>query len=228
MQVCNNGNPQPCGARRRLWAVGLAGLVLLTQAACSTSGRVAGERGARSAVYGHAGLTREQVREADQQFERGLAALRERRHDEARDIFQLLSEAYPALSGPVTNLGILNAQGRDAGRALQDFTRAVEANPRNAVAFNWLGVLHREQGAYGLAEQAYKKAIALDADYAAAYRNLGLLYDLYLKRPEAAIAQYQHYLERTQGDDLIVRVWIKELEAQGVSTASLPVMGVMP
>lgn len=221
MQACNNGNT-------RLWAGVLMAALMLTQAACSTPGRSTSGTATRTAAQAPHGLTREQVREADQQFERGLTALREQRRDEAREIFQQLSESYPALSGPVTNLGILKAQGREAGQALQDFTRAVEANPRNAVAFNWLGVLYREQGAYPRAEEAYKRAIALDPDYAAAYRNLGLLYDLYLKRPEAAIAQYQEYLARTVGDDLIVRVWIKELEALGVSTASLPTTGGMP
>jgi len=156
-----------------------------------------------------------------------LPPLRERRDDEARLIFQALSEAYPELSGPLTNLGILNAQGRDAAQALRDFTRAVEANPRNAVAFNWLGVLHREQGAYGRAEAAYQKAIALDAGYAPAYRNLGVLYDIYLQRPQAAIEQYRQYLTLTQSEDLIVLVWIKELEAQGIATA-LPIAGAVP
>lgn len=221
MQACNN----PLRTVRAVTA-SLVCLMALTQAACTTSGGVS-DRPVVPRVQGQAALSRAQVRDADAQFEQGLTALRERRDDEARLIFQALSEAYPELSGPLTNLGILNAQGRDAAQALRDFTRAVEANPRNAVAFNWLGVLHREQGAYGRAEAAYQKAIALDAGYAPAYRNLGVLYDIYLQRPQAAIEQYRQYLTLTQSEDLIVLVWIKELEAQGIATA-LPIAGAVP
>jgi tetratricopeptide (TPR) repeat protein len=213
MQICNE---HIRSSRLRPVLIVLGALVLLTQAACSTTGR------GPSAVsrQSDTGLSRQQTREADAQFERALAALQARQHDEAREIFLALAAAHPDLSGPLTNLGILTAQGRDAAQALQHFTRAVEANPRNAVAFNWLGILYREQGDYGRAEQSYLRAIALDDRYAVAHRNLGVLYDAYLRRPELAIAQYQRYLTLTNSEELIVQVWIKELQAENITAAA--------
>ena len=137
--------------------------------------------------------------------------------DEARALLRSLADAYPTLSGPLTNLGILEARGNQQQIALQHFREAVRTNPENAVAHNWLGILYREQGDYARAEEAYRSAIALRPDYAIAYRNLGVLYDVYLERPEAALAAYRAYLERSPEDDLIVRVWVRELEARGIS-----------
>ncbi|MCK5770997.1 tetratricopeptide repeat protein [Algiphilus sp.] len=154
---------------------------------------------------------------ADRYFQEALALMRDGRRDEARGLLRSLADAYPTLSGPLTNLGILEARGNQQQVALQHFREAVRTNPENAVAHNWLGILYREQGDYARAEEAYRRAIALHPDYAIAYRNLGVLYDVYLERPEAALAAYRAYLERGSEDDLIVRVWVRELEARGIS-----------
>ena len=58
-----------------------------------------------------------------------------------------------------------------------------------APVWNGLGVLHRQQGQFSEAEQAYLQAIELDPGYALAYYNLAVLYDLYMQRPELALAE---------------------------------------
>src|SRR5690606_17649178 len=95
--------------------------------------------------------------DADARFKAALELMNAQQFDEAAAAFRALAEDFPALSGALTNLGILHAQARDRDAALQSFSRAVEANPDNAVALNWLGVLYRESGDHLRAEQAYRR-----------------------------------------------------------------------
>ena len=152
--------------------------------------------------------------DADARFKAALELIAE-----AEAAFSALARDFPALSGALTNLGILHAQARDRDAALQSFSRAVEANPDNAVALNWLGVLYRESGDHARAEQAYRRALAAQPQYAPAQLNLGILYDLYLQRPHDAVAAYRSYRE-AGGEDLIVEAWIREIEGRhGTRTA---------
>lgn len=157
--------------------------------------------------------------DADRRFKAALALMQDQQAQEAQQAFQALAQEFPALSGPLTNLGILYAQARDRDGALRSFARAVEANPGNAVALNWLGVLYRESGDYARAEQAYRRSLAARHDYAPAQLNLGILYDVYLRRPQDALVAYRSY-RTAGGQDLIVEAWIRELETRhGVQTA---------
>lgn len=125
-----------------------------------------------------------------------------------------------ARSAAPSGLGILYAQSRQRDAALASFSRAVEANPDNAVAANWLGVLYRESGDYARAERAYRHALSVRPDYPAAQLNLGILYDVYLRRPHDAVAAYRSY-RALGGGDLIVEAWIRDLEARhGTQTAA--------
>lgn len=157
--------------------------------------------------------------DADRRFKAALALMQDQQPQEAQQAFEALAQDFPALSGALTNLGILYVQANVRDAALQSFAHAVEANPGNAVALNWLGVLHRESGDYARAEQAYRRALTARPDYAAAQLNLGILYDVYLRRPQDAVAAYRSY-RTAGGPDLIVEAWIRELEArQGIQTA---------
>lgn len=158
--------------------------------------------------------------DADARFETALAMMKNQQPDEARAAFEALARDFPELSGALTNLGILYAQSRQRDAALASFSRAVEANRDNAVAANWLGVLYRESGDYLRAERAYRHALSVRPDYPAAQLNLGILYDVYLRRPHDAVAAYRSY-RSFDGSDLIVEVWIRELESRyGTQTAA--------
>lgn len=159
--------------------------------------------------------------DADRRFKAALALMQDQQAPEAQQAFQALAQDFPTLSGALTNLGILYAQARDRDAALRSFARAVEANPGNAVALNWLGVLYRESGDYARAEQSYRRSLAARRDYAPAQLNLGILYDVYLRRPQEAVAAYRGY-RAAGGQDLIVEAWIREIEARhGIQTAHI-------
>ena len=159
--------------------------------------------------------------DADLRFKAALKLMKERQSDEASAAFLALSRDFPAFSGPLTDLGILQAQGRQREQALASLSKAASANPRNAVAQNWLGILYRESGDYVRAEHAYLQALAARPDYAPAHFNLAILYDLALRRPQDALVQYREYQKYAGDGNAMVAVWIKQLEATtGTNLAS--------
>lgn len=159
--------------------------------------------------------------EADERFKAALQLMKDGQRPAAQAAFIALSREYPDLSGPLTDLGILYAQGQQRALAIASLSRAVAANPRNAVAHNWLGTLYREAGDYAAAERAFRQALSVRPDYAEAHLNLGVLYDLSMRRPRDALTQYREYQRYAGTDRLIVSAWIKELEATtGTETAS--------
>jgi Flp pilus assembly protein TadD len=150
--------------------------------------------------------------DANQRFNAALKLMKDHQPAEAQAAFLALAQDFPAMSGALTNLGILYAQGRQRDQAVASMAKAVSANPKNAVALNWLGTLYRESGDFVRAEQAYRSALSVRPDYAAAHLNLGLLYELSLRRPRDALAKYRDYQRHAGGENLIVTSWIKELE----------------
>lgn len=151
-----------------------------------------------------------------QRFTEALQLMRDGQRNEAQAALLALSNDFPQFSGPLTDLGILYAQSKQRELAIASFKKAVVANPRNAVAYNWLGVLYRETGNFAAAEQAYKQAIAAKPDAPAAYLNLAILYDISLHRSQDALVNYRNYQKYANGQDSpMVAVWIKELELRG-------------
>lgn len=147
------------------------------------------------------------------QFEESLALLKSKKFKEARVGFESLAKQHPEFSGPLTNLAILDAKANTREAAITNFNRAINANPRNAIAYNWLGILYREAKNYPRAEQSYLQSLEINAENPAVVLNLAILYDLYLKRPSDALARYQEYQRMTNSRELKVTAWIKALEA---------------
>lgn len=164
------------------------------------------------------------AKDANTQFEEALAALKAKNFTEARTGFALLAKEHPEFSGPLTNLGILDAKANARTAAIGNFSRAVQANPRNAIAYNWLGILYRESRDYRGAEQAYLKSLELNPDNAAVVLNLGILYDVYLNHPADALIRYRDYQRLTGNRELKVTAWIKALEI--ITTATPPAPAV--
>ena len=160
------------------------------------------------------------VKDANTQFEEALAALKAKKYSEARTGFALLAKEHPEFSGPLTNLGILETKANTRAAAISNFSRAVQVNPRNAIAYNWLGILYREGRDYVRAEQAYLKSLELNPDNAAVVLNLGILYDVYLNHPVDALVRYREYQRLTGNRELKVTAWIKALEV--ITTATPP------
>jgi len=168
--------------------------------------------------------------DAAQRFQNALKLMKDHQPQEAREAFAGLAQDFPQYSGPLNDLGVLQAQGKQRDQAIASFAKAIAANGNNAFAYGWLGILYRESGDYAHAEQAYRKAIELKPDDAAAHLNLGILCDIYLKHPAEALAQYREYQRIAGSNNLMVAVWIKQLEVkmQPTNVASASASGAMP
>lgn len=168
--------------------------------------------------------------DAEARFQAALKLMKDRKAQEARDAFASLAQDFPQYSGPLNDLGVLQAQGKQRDQAIASFAKAAAADEHNAFAWNWLGVLYRESGDYARAEQAYQKAIAVKPDDAAAHLNLGILCDVYLGRPAEALAQYREYQRIAGTGNLMVGVWIRQIEARlkPTSLAASSTVGAMP
>lgn len=129
---------------------------------------------------------------------------------EAELDFKQMTLAYPTLSAPYVNLGILYRRGGQLEQSEQALKTAVEHNGNSAIAWNELGATQRLRGEFPAAAASYERAIAADASYAPAYRNLGVVSDLYLGDPERALTALERYKELT-GEDRPVTSWIAEL-----------------
>ncbi|MBV8063858.1 MAG: tetratricopeptide repeat protein [Nevskia sp.] len=151
--------------------------------------------------------------DAEQRFQQALQLMKGKKPQEARDAFAKLAQDFPQYAGPLNDLGVLQAQGKQRDQAIASFARAASVNAQDDFAWGWLGILYRENGDYGRSEQAYQKAIALKSGNPITHLNLGILYDAYLRRPQDALAQYREY-QRIAGKDSkpIVAAWINELQ----------------
>jgi tetratricopeptide (TPR) repeat protein len=151
---------------------------------------------------------------AVQQFDKAVTLLGAGDLDLAVREFKSLSAAYPEYSGPLVNLGIAQVKVGHLPEAEQAFKSAIERNPDNAAAFNQLGIVYRKLGRFADAEGAYQRALEISPDYALAHLNLGVLCDLYLQKPERALAQYERYVALTDSPEAKVTGWITELKSR--------------
>ena len=123
-----------------------------------------------------------------------------------------LADAYPTYSGPLLNLGILQAKAARYEDAEKSLRAAVDRNGNNAQAFNQLGIVYRKLGRFKEADVAYQRAVEIDPNYAIAFLNLGVLCDLYLQQPERALEAYERYLALSGAPDEKVSGWVTELK----------------
>jgi len=136
--------------------------------------------------------------------------MRSGNNTEAELEFKQMTLAYPRLSTPFVNLGIIYRKAGHLDQSEEALKGAVERNGGSAVAWNELGATQRLRGEFPDAAASYEKAIAADSNYAPAYRNLGVVSDLYLGDPERALTALERYKELT-GEDRPVTSWIAEL-----------------
>jgi tetratricopeptide (TPR) repeat protein len=147
---------------------------------------------------------------AAQQYAQALQLMKAGRGTDAELEFKQLAVAYPQLSGPQVNLGILYLKDSRLADAEAALKSALQINAANAAAANELGIVERRLGKFSDAELAYQSAIAAEPNYADAHLNLGVLYDLYLAQPQKALEQFERYIE-IKGDTKPVSGWVVEL-----------------
>jgi tetratricopeptide (TPR) repeat protein len=149
-------------------------------------------------------------RRAIADFDRAVGMMRSGNATEAELEFKQIAVAYPQLTTPYVNLGILLRKAGQLDQSEQALQSAVERNGGSALAWTELGATQRLRGKFQDAAASYEKAIAADPNYAPAYRNLGVDSDLYLADPERALTAFERYKELT-GEEKPVSGWIAEL-----------------
>lgn len=152
--------------------------------------------------------------EATQQFDSAVALMNSGNAAAAEQAFRALSSTYPAYSGALLNLGILQARAGKLDEAEQTLKGAIERNGNSAAAFNQLGIVYRRSGRFKQADEAYQRALQIDPNYALAHLNLGVLCDLYLQQPQRALEAYERYLALAATPDAKVTGWVTELKTR--------------
>jgi len=84
--------------------------------------------------------------------------------------------AAPKAQASDYDLGVKAVQARDYQRALALLQKVVQAEPRNADAWNYIGFSHRHLRQFDQSLAAYQKALALNPNHRGAIEYLGELY----------------------------------------------------
>ena len=102
-------------------------------------------------------VLKEDSRDAQARFLKGLALADQKKINEAIEVFTSLTEDFPEMPEPYNNLAVLYAgQGRN-DRARQVLELAIATHPGYALAHENLGDIYAQ-----LARQSYEKAAQLD------------------------------------------------------------------
>ena len=158
---------------------------------------------------------------ATQAYAQALQLMKSGRNTDAELEFKELVVAYPQLTGPQVNLGLLYLRDSRLPEAEAAFKAALAQKPTDAVAGNELGIALRRLGKFTEAEAAYQRTIAAEPNYAPAHLNLGVLYDLYLAQPQKALEEFERYLE-IAGENKQVAGWVVELRKRVGASAPAP------
>ena len=84
--------------------------------------------------------------------------------------------APPRAQASDYDLGVKAVQAGDYRRALVLLQKVVQAEPRNADAWNYVGFSHRKLKQFDQSLAAYQKALAINPDHRGANEYLGELY----------------------------------------------------
>lgn len=84
--------------------------------------------------------------------------------------------AAPTAQPADYELGVKAVQSGDYQRALTLLQKVVQADPRNADAWNYIGFSHRKLRQFDQSLPAYQKALAVNPDHRGANEYLGELY----------------------------------------------------
>jgi len=94
----------------------------------------------------------------------------------------------------VTMTGDQHCRNQEYREALERYSRAIELDPKLAVAYNNRGFVHWNLNNYEQAVVDYSRAIELKPKYAMAYNNRAFAYKA-LGNKEAAIADFEKVLK---------------------------------
>jgi len=144
-------------------------------------------------------------------FSKAISLMEAKRWKEAESVLVPLTGGFPNLAGPYVNLGITQAALDKKKQAESSWNKAIRINPLNFDAYTSLAVFYREEGRFKEAEAVYLKALKIWPHHPSSIKNLGVLYDLYMGRFEAALAQYNLYVKVIGREDKQMKGWIADL-----------------
>lgn len=84
--------------------------------------------------------------------------------------------AVSAMQPTLYELGVKAVKAGDYARALSQFQKVVQIDPRNADAWNYIGFSHRHLKQFDQSLAAYQKALGIDSGHRGANEYLGELY----------------------------------------------------
>lgn len=125
-------------------------------------------------------------------LQKALAIEREDRFGSARE----MKEALGIMSDPVeyVSLGIECLKRKDYDRAIENFTKAIQLNPKYSEAYNNRGIAFVAKGNYEKALADYNTAIELNPEFFYAFINRGKLYSDQVNHQQA-IKDYSRAIE---------------------------------
>ncbi len=98
-------------------------------------------------------------------------------------------------------------------RAVEHFTRSIEANPRFVIAYVSRAIAYSKMGKYDMSIDDLKTSARLNPDHPDVYGLMGLVYEIKNDYP-AALAAYQEALAREKRPAVrsVIEKYIKDLE----------------
>jgi cellulose synthase operon protein C len=150
---------------------------------------------------------------ANTDFARALGMMRGGDATQAILEFQVMTQSYPELPGPYTNLGLLYRKTNQLTESEAALQKATERAGWDAATWTEYGVTLRHAGKFAEARTAYESALQANPSFAPAHRNLGVLLDLFLDDPVTAQAELETY-KSLSGEDKPISGWIAELRAR--------------
>jgi tetratricopeptide (TPR) repeat protein len=119
-------------------------------------------------------------------------------HDDAKRALREAESLNPDSARVRLADGMLNQAEGQEQKALDDYRRVLELEPRNVGAYLRTASAYDKSDMPGKAIEAYKQAIELDPGYFEPYEELGLFYYYRGRYPEAA-EQFKKAIERAPG-----------------------------
>ena len=127
-------------------------------------------------------------------FNHGLELHQQGRLEQARQIYEQVLAKQPTHFDALHLSGVIAAQSKKPGLAVELIGKAIEINPKNATAFFNRGIALQELKRVGEAIASYDRAIKIRSDYVGAYYNRGNALKEQ-KQMEEAIASYDRAIE---------------------------------
>jgi tetratricopeptide (TPR) repeat protein len=138
---------------------------------------------------------KEQPRDPQGRFLKGLILTEQKKTQEAIQVFTGLTEDFPELPEPYNNLAVLYASQGNYEKAKSALELAIHTHPTYATAHENLGDIYAE-----LASRAYDRALQLDKNNTTAQVKLAMVKDLFSAQKVASRAQAVKEMPSAKGE----------------------------